>query len=138
MLKFLNRNNLVFRHDRVEDSSCSADRPDFVFKTPYGVVIVENDEKQHWNYPCECEQTIMFQIHQDFGESVHFIRFNPDQYDSETENLTLQQRHKVLLKVLKPILNQPQDFFSQNQGLTIRYMYYDDCDGRFTVETINY
>ena len=106
--KFLSRSNLEFSSDKIEDGSCSKKRPDFVFRTPYGVFIVENDENQHRSYPCECEQTRMIQIHQDFGESVHFIRFNPDRYRSESENLRLQQRHKILLsKVLRPILNQP-------------------------------
>ena len=137
--KFLSRSNLEFSEDRIEDSSCSKKRPDFVFRTPYGVVIVENDENQHRSYPCECEQARMIQIHQDFGESVHFIRFNPDRYRSESENLSLQQRHKILLtKVLKPILNQAENFFIRNQGLTVRYMYYDNCDGQFRVQIINY
>ena len=139
MNKFLTRNNLEFSSDKIEDSSCSKNRADFVFRTPYGVVIVENDENQHRTYPSECEQTRMIQIHQDFGESVHFIRFNPDRYHSESENLRLEQRHKILLtKVLRPILNQPEDFFIRNQGLTVRYMYYDNCDGQFTIQTINY
>ena len=68
-----------------------------------------------------------------------FYRFNPDRYHSESENLSLQQRHKILLKkVLKPILNQLEDFFIRNQGLTVRYMYYDNCDGQFSVQSINY
>lgn len=69
----------------------------------------------------ECEQARMIQIYQDFGESVHFIRFNPDRYCSKSENLILQKRHKILLtKVLKPILNQSENFFIRNKGLTVR------------------
>ena len=143
MLNFLTSKNLQFVNDKTASDGCSKKRPDFVFKTNYGIIIVENDENQHKSYACECEQTRMITIHQDYGENVHFIRFNPDRYlkaDSKTEEecLDLDKRHKLLFNVLKPILKYPEDFFTNHTGLTVRYMFYDNCNYQFEVQMINY
>ena len=143
MLIFLTSKKLQFVNDKSASDGCSKKRPDFVFRTNYGVIIVENDENQHKSYPCECEQTRMIKIHQDYGENVHFIRFNPDRYlkaDSKTQEecLDLDKRHKLLFNVLKPILKYPEDFFTNHSGLTIRYMFYDNCNYQFEVQMINY
>jgi len=141
MMEFLSSKNLEFVNDKTPSDGCSKKRPDFVFQTNYGVIIVENDENQHKSYPCECEQTRMMKIHQDYGESVHFIRFNPDRYtlqESKTECIDLDKRHKLLFGVLKPILKRPEEFFTNHNGLTVRYMFYDNCDGQFRIQTIDY
>ena len=119
-------------------NGCSSRRPDFVFHTDYGVLVFENDENQHKSRACECEQTRMIQLHQDFGESLHFIRFNPDRYRTTRGFLDLRQRHKKLYEIVKRILKYPQEFFSENNGLSVRYMFYDDCDGSFIVMKIDY
>ena len=142
MMEFLTSKNLEFINDRTASNGCSKKRPDFVFQTNYGVIIVENDENQHKSYPCECEQTRMISIHQDYGENVHFIRFNPDRYslqESKTkECIDLDKRHKLLFGILKPILKYPESFFANHIGLTVRYMFYDNCNDQFEIQTINY
>ena len=143
MTEFLTSKNLQFINDRTASDGCSKKRPDFVFQTNYGVIIIENDENQHKSYPCECEQMRMISIHQDYGENVHFIRFNPDRYslqESKTEEvcLDLDKRHKLLFGILKSILNRPESFFENHKGLTVQYMFYDNCNGQFEIHTINY
>ena len=107
-------------------------RPDFLFRTPYGIIIVENDEHQHSGYNCNCEQARMIMLHQDAQEATHIIRFNPDRYvSSSTGEKTythLQDRFKALLKILKPLLKNSLPFFKKFPGLSVRYMYYNQCD----------
>jgi hypothetical protein len=117
------QNNLVFTYDQQPGTGCTKKRPDFVFTTLFGVVIVENDEHQHRDYPAECELARMQELHLAFGESTHFVRFNPDY--SETQTDALDDRHKTLLAKLMLILEQPDHFFSTHFGLTVQYMYYD-------------
>jgi len=142
MMDFLTSKKLQFVNDRTASDGCSKKRPDFVFQTNYGVIIVENDENQHKSYACECEQMRMMTIHQDCGENVHFIRFNPDKYsfrESKTnECIDLDKRYKLLFGILKPILKYPESFFANHIGLTVRYMFYDNCNDQFEIQTINY
>ena len=138
MLKLFTNKKLKFINDKSVMNGCSSRRPDFVFHTDYGVLVVENDENQHKSRACECEQTRMIQLHQDFGESLHFIRFNPDRYRTTRGLLDLRQRHKKLYEIIKMILKYPRDFFGEHSGLSVRYMFYDDCDGNFIVMKIDY
>ncbi len=63
---------------------------------------------------------------------VHFIRFNPDRFvQSDTGKrgfVDLGRRHEELFKILKRLLKEPETFFSTHLGLSVRYMYYDNCD----------
>ena len=143
MKKYFKKNNIKYdEHDTIVIDGCSKKRPDFIFKTNYGVLIVENDENQHKSRPCECEQTRMIQIHQDIGENLHFIRFNPDKFIDKNGNKTiinLKNKHKQLGRIVKYILKNSYEFFSQNKNLSVRYMYYDGCDQKtFNVECVNY
>jgi hypothetical protein len=138
MRDFLIKNKLKFDTADIKISDgCSNRRPDFVYKTPYGVIIIENDENQHKSRLCECEQTRMIQIHQDIGEHLHFIRFNPDRYKSDEQMLCLETRHLKLKEILRCIFNNPEDFFTRNQNLTSRYMFYDNSDSDVIFD-INY
>jgi hypothetical protein len=48
------------------------------------VVILEVDEKQHRERPCECEQTRMINISQALGcERTLWIRYNPDAFKGD-------------------------------------------------------
>ena len=132
MNDFFIKKKLTFTRDSAPDHSCTKRRPDFVFRTAFGVVIVENDENQHKSNACTCEQSRMIELHQSFGESVHFIRFNPDRFvqsaTGETGFVDLNLRHRELYHILQSLLKQPGLFFSSHPGLTVRYMYYDECD----------
>ena len=76
---FLLENNFEFTNDKKDKESCLNYRPDFIFDFNTHIVIIEVDEKQHSGYKCECEQTRMINLSQDFGGlPVVFIRYNPD------------------------------------------------------------
>lgn len=132
MNEFFVRKGLTFTRDTAPDFSCTARRPDFEFRTAFGVVLVENDEDQHKSRVCECEQRRMMELHQSYGESVHFIRFNPDRFVQSATGkkgfVELPVRHKELYKILQSVLNRPEPFFAVHPGLSVRYLYYDNCD----------
>lgn len=118
---FVNK-GLTFIYNRCPPNSVSKKRPDFVFETTHGLVIVENDEHKHNDIAQSQEQTRMQELHHAFSKHTHFIRFNPDVTQKYTEQLTV--RHQELFNVLLAILNHPEPFFQQHTGLTVRYMYY--------------
>jgi hypothetical protein len=63
------------------------------------IVILEVDEDQHKDRPCECEQTRMMNISQALGaERTVWIRYNPDAFTSPESRAwtTNAKRHKVL------------------------------------------
>jgi hypothetical protein len=134
MKAFFIKKGLSFEHDtQSAGSTCSENRPDFVFRTHFGIIAVENDEKQHQDRLCECEQRRMIGLREAFGEAVYFIRFNPDLYKpirgrKRTNKVHLDRRHKQLFDVLQNVLSDPEAFFTRFPGLSVSYMYYDDCD----------
>jgi len=68
---------------------CSARRPDIKFDLGSHVVIAEVDENKHEYYDSLCENRRMMEISQDVGHRpVVFIRFNPDNYQTPTGNVT--------------------------------------------------
>ncbi len=66
---------------RVRDG-CSARRPDLLLDFGYFVLMIENDENQHYDYGgCSCENKRLMQLSQDVGHRpLIIIRFNPDDY----------------------------------------------------------
>ena len=145
MNDFLLEKGLVFKRDRAPAGSCTAKRPDFVFQTPFGMLIVENDEHQHNSNLCACEQSRMMELHQSFGEAVHFIRFNPHRFIQSSTGksgfVKLPRRHGELWKIIQKLLRDPQEFFNRFPYLSVRYMYYDNCDTPVhfnNVQTITY
>lgn len=139
MLNMFTHKKWKFISDKTPDNGCSRRRPDFVFDLGIGILIVENDENQHKSYPCECEQVRMIQIHQDYGGlPVHFIRFNPDKYRSSTKVEILGKRLNFLCDVVQRIKINPTEFFTRNPFLTVSYLYYDDWDGIWKVDKMEY
>lgn len=70
------------------------ERPDILYDLPDRIVIIEIDEDQHQNRPCQCEQTRMINISQALGsERTFWIRFNPDSFKS-TESRKFASKHK--------------------------------------------
>ena len=134
MKAFFENKGLTFEHNLASaGSACSNKRPDFLFRTPFGLIAVENDEHQHRNELCECEQARMIGLREAFGEAVHFIRFNPDLYkpikgQKRTNKVHLGRRHEQLFDVLQNILSNTEAFFERFPRLSVSYMYYDDCD----------
>jgi hypothetical protein len=55
----------------------------------YQVLIIEVDENQHIDYDCSCENKRIMEISQDIHHRpLIFIRFNPDNYKKDDENIT--------------------------------------------------
>jgi len=138
MEKVLINNKFDFVNDKTVDGGCSLRRPDFIMDLNYGILIIENDENQHKSRLCECEQTRMIQIFQDHGGiPVHFIRFNPDTYKTNKAPESLGKRHNFLVSVIKKI-KKDKEFFQRNKNLTVSYLYYDNYDGIWEVNKIDY
>ena len=119
----------LYSQDKIIDSACTKQRPDFVFHCGSHVVIVEVDEKQHSGYT-SCgstpeqrfltERRRMFNIFQSFdGLPVHFIRYNPDNFKGK-KRVSDSERQETLLKVLEKSLESPPE-----NGLSVRYLFYD-------------
>ena len=71
----------------IDGGVCGKERPDRIFELADRIILLEVDEHQHKNRPCECEQTRMINISQSFGGMPTFwIRFNPDEYKPSTCN----------------------------------------------------
>ena len=64
--------------------SCGGlERPDVLWDYADRIVILEVDERQHEERPCECEQTRMMNVSQAMGcERTLWIRYNPDTFKS--------------------------------------------------------
>jgi hypothetical protein len=125
---FLEKKNMDFLRDVSPSTDCTLQRPDFTFRTPYGVIVIENDENQHRHLTEETETRRMICLHQAFGEPVHFIRFNPDSFFTNNgvkQYMDLSDRHKVLFSVLRQILETPQEFFSTHPFLSTQKLYFN-------------
>lgn len=93
-------------------SSCSKERPDFVYDAGTHNVIVEVDETQHENY--HCESTRMINITYANSMQTIWIRYNPD--GKFNENIKKQ----VLMECLRECLQEaPKEFCS------VIYLFYD-------------
>ena len=75
--------------DKTVQDGCSKRRPDLLLDLGYQIIILEVDENQHIDYDCSCENKRIMQLSQDLGHRpIIFIRFNPDDYDDQGENIT--------------------------------------------------
>ena len=75
--------------DKRVNGGCSKRRPDLILDLGYQILIVEVDEDQHNNYDCSCENKRIMELSQDMGHRpIVFIRFNPDEYERNGENIT--------------------------------------------------
>ncbi len=88
-------------------------------------VIVECDENQHRDRPCECEQRRMIEIYQSLGGMrVLFIRYNPDGYKINGESQDTPER--VRLDTLSRVLMEWSDRIPEHP-LQVIYLYFDGC-----------
>ena len=76
------------------------ERPDVLWDRGDRVVILEVDEDQHKDRPCECEQTRMMNISQALGcERTVWIRYNPDAFTgTESGKWTSKAKRHAVLK----------------------------------------
>jgi hypothetical protein len=75
--------------DKIVNGGCSKRRPDLLLDLGYQILIVEVDESQHIDYDCSCENKRIMELSKDLGHRpIVFIRFNPDEYEKDGENIT--------------------------------------------------
>ena len=77
-----------WKADKIVNEGCSRRRPDLLLDLGYQVLIIEVDENQHINYDCSCENKRIMELSKDVRHrSIVFIRFNPDEYNKNKENI---------------------------------------------------
>jgi len=135
-------------NDQVIDTSCTKQRPDFVFHCGSHVIIVEVDEEQHKSYKScgntkdevfKTEARRMYNVGNIFvGLPVTFLRFNPDNFkDTDGKKVTIatSKRHDILIKWLKKCIKNDFAWSSNGQPkLRVKYLFYDgyeESDGSF-------
>ncbi len=75
--------------DKSIHGGCSKRRPDLLLDLGYQVLIIEVDENQHIDYECSCENKRIMELSKDVGHRpIVFIRFNPDDYNTKSANIT--------------------------------------------------
>lgn len=126
--EFLLTNNIQFIHDKRVSINGSQCRPDFLISTKFGWIILEVDERQHAysRYTRNKELARMKIIYDDVqlvksGHQVVFIRYNPDDYITNTLKHTIKQRMSCLYNIIVHLMildNIPSQ-------LTVVYLYYD-------------
>jgi hypothetical protein len=121
-------------YDRqLDGGSCGKDRPDFVWDTPTHKVILECDEFQHNDRPCECEQTRMVNVTQALGMPCLWVRYNPDDFKGQKASLKELHRRDVLLRVLKASLTESPR--STSDLLRIQHLFFDGFQWGQPIET---
>lgn len=108
---------------QIEGGSCGKERPDMVWDTPTHKVILEVDEFQHRDRPCECEQTRMINVTQAFGMPCLWIRYNPDNFQGQKASLKEKDRKDLLLRVLMDSMSG----FPKNvlEFLRVKHLFFD-------------
>jgi hypothetical protein len=123
--------------DQMIDTSCTKQRPDFVFHCGTHVVIVEVDEEQHKSYKScgntkeeihKTEFIRMYNIGNIFiGLPIIFIRYNPDEFkdnNGKKKIISNISRHDIILKWIKNYIN-----FDVNTDIHCKirviYLFYD-------------
>ena len=105
VLQFLDHYMTEYPYDSTDTTPQSLkncdrrERPDVMWDMGDRVVILEVDEDQHRDRPCECEQTRMMNISQAIGcERTVWIRYNPDAFkgDESRRWTSKAKRHGVL------------------------------------------
>ena len=80
--------DLEWIEDKMIIDGCSRRRPDILLDLGYQTIIVEVDENQHIDYDCSCENKRIMELSKDMGHRpIVFIRFNPDEYKKNGENI---------------------------------------------------
>jgi hypothetical protein len=127
-------------YDRIIDTQCGYERPDFVFDCQGFFVVLEVDENADKSYhfkSSECERNRMININQALGAKTIFIRYNPDTFKTNNvkHTITKNKRQDLLLKVLDKMLKQD---YNEIEFLSVVYLFYNDFDTKnIILEDIN-
>ena len=110
-------------YDRqLDGGSCGKERPDFMWDAITHKVILEVDEDQHKDRPCECEQTRMANLTNSIGMPCVWIRFNPDAYKGQGK-VTDAIRKDILIRTLKEYLQTPPQ--SPSDFCRVIHLFFD-------------
>jgi hypothetical protein len=116
-------------YDRIpfETTQCGKERPDFLWDLNSYYVILEVDEYQHQDRPCECEQTRMVNVTQGLGMSCLWVRYNPDEFRGQTVSLRDKHRLDYLIKYLRhhAFVSPPT---SSTDMLRVVHLFFDGFD----------
>lgn len=134
------RGFLIESHDKIVDGACSQKRPDFVIGNGLFKIVIEVDEGQHKHIPDTCDLIRMAILHQDFGENVVFIRYNPDTYTNRSgkevkgfkEN---QKREKRLVALIRQLLRRKKPL---EYNLAAYYLFFDGDNGTDILIDLDY
>ena len=125
------------QHDKVIDGGkYGKERPDFLFLTDSHAVIVEVDENQHSERPCECEQIRMMNISQSLRKPTIFIRYNPDSYKKDRELIKdIHENHDKRMNVLIEAIIKYKDIIP-DAFLSVTYLFFDGWNNTYKLTTI--
>lgn len=122
-------------YDKIIDSKCGLERPDFLFDCGTYFVVLEVDENQHKQYnkssqdnnQYDCDTARMINISQSLGMKTIFIRYNPDEYkvNGIKQYPTKNRRYKELLIYLNSMLSKK---YEELEFLSVVYLFYDEYD----------
>jgi hypothetical protein len=97
--------------------SCTKRRPDIFMDLGHYTIIIEIDEKQHINYPCENKR--LMEMFQALGNRpLICIRFNPDNYEQNNK------KFNSIFKFSKTGVLIPTKFFKKRFDLLKRTLQY--------------
>jgi len=116
---------------RIADG-CSRRRPDALLDLGYQILIVEVDENQHIDYDCSCENKRIMELSKDVDyRPIIFIRFNPDEYENESDDTLIRScwglNNKGLCVVKKA---KQQEWKHRLDTLAQQIAYWSDTNNR--------
>ena len=129
LMDYLDSHNLagLSTDKTIDNGVCGKERPDRVFDLEDKIIILECDEHQHRDRSCECEQTRMANIGQSYGGlPVYFIRWNPDNYSTDTKKIpeVIFKRYVLVGDLITDIKNAKYTKLP-NALVSVIYMYFD-------------
>ena len=132
---FININIIT---DKIIQNGCSKRRPDILIELGYQLIIVEIDENQHIEYDCSCENKRIMELSKDVKHRpIVFIRFNPDNYNTDTTQISsCWGINKNGLSIIK--LNKKKEWNERLQLLGDQITYWINPDNKTnkTIEII--
>lgn len=126
-------------YDRVIDTQCGLERPDFLIDCKTHKVVLEVDENQHNSYNEDCERVRMINISQSLGMPVIFLRYNPDKFKKPfkfDKRVTKKYKQGFLLEWLNHIKTMEPE--NEHEFLRVVYLFFDNFNpGDIPVQNIN-
>jgi hypothetical protein len=132
-------NNIIIQDKRISNG-CSKRRPDGLIQLNDYNIIIEIDENQHSDYPCENKR--LMEIFKDLGNSpLTIIRFNPDAYKIDSKKIKSpfgitkldgklkiinQKEYNLRLNKLIETIKENINIIPDKEINTI-HLFYDNC-----------